>query len=148
MPEQGNYCRGVSGFYCLAEFIQAVLADKFAAPPGAVADKIHPAFYLLDCRFRQLQVEVVCQKGDDRFSVIQALLPGEANKKHVVHIPRIMAGLELPLDKVIHRVEVDECIDLTQQIADGYPNRAIIVGEHHHYLNQGRIFYLALDQPL
>lgn len=148
MPEQGNYRRGISGLYCLAEFIQAVLADKLAAPPGAVADKIHPAFYLLDCGLRQLQVEVVCQKGDDRFSVIQALLPGEANKQHVIHIPHIMGHLELALDKVIHWVEVDERIDLTQQIADGYPNRAIIGGEHHHYLNQGRIFYLALDQPL
>lgn len=89
-----------------------MLADKLTAPPGAVADKIHPAFYLLDCGLRQLQVEVVCQKGDDRFSVIQALLPGEADKKHVVHIPHIMAGLELPLNKMIHGVEVDERIDL------------------------------------
>lgn len=57
-----------------------------------------------------------------------------------------MLNPQTALDVVIEIVEVDQCKELAEQVADRNPDWPAIVGIEHHQVNQAVILDLALNQ--
>jgi hypothetical protein len=146
MAKDGDAAFQPTGAGAAAEGVEAVLADKAAAGPGAVADEVDAALAAGDAVAGKLQIQAAHQEGFDASRQGFGLIKAEAEQHHVVHIAAIFRYAQFALDVVIHRVEVDQGVKLTQQIADGDADGFAVVGKQHHQVNETAVFDFAFDE--
>lgn len=121
-----------------------MLADKSASAPGAISDKVDPTVGWCDRVFRQLQAEGR-DEFLDTFERRQALFSTQIEQDEVIDITAIHPRLELPLDEMIKRVEVDQSVGLRQQVADRDTNCLAVLGKQHEQINKTTVLDLVLD---
>lgn len=114
VAEDGNHALDILARDRRAVVVHRALADVAAARPGAVADKVHPAPHRRDGGVRKLKVQALADKRLDAVARINALLAREPKQHGIINIAAVAAHLELALDVVIQRIEIDQRVELRQ----------------------------------
>lgn len=129
-----------------AKGIEGMLAHESPARPGAIANEIDAVRDSRDGCFRELKVQPLGQEIADPGAAFDSLSTTQANQQQIIHVARVALHLQLALDEMVQRVQVDKREQLAEQVADRQPDRLAVIGEPHHHIHQARILEPALDQ--
>ena len=94
------------------ELEKGVFTNESASAPGAITDKVQASLDLLNTEPRQREVQIVCDKRDDRFQMLYAIRTTDTNQDKIIHIAHVLFDLENPLDKMIERIEINQRVHL------------------------------------
>lgn len=120
-----------------------MLADEPPTCPGAVTDKVDPASNGCDGVFREFQAKAG-NESLDPLERIQALSAAHAKDDEIIDVAAVAPGFELTLGKLVQRIQINQRVGLTQQVADWNAHRLAILGKEHHHLDKALVLDLAL----
>lgn len=101
MADDGNNGFEQATFCGLGEFVKAVFAHKAGAAPCAKANKIQPAFDLVQGVAGQTQAQLSSDEFLNLRQMADAGCAGFAKNYKVIHVAAVQPHTKLALDKVV-----------------------------------------------
>lgn len=89
-----------------------MLANESATAPGAISNEVQTALDLLNTEPGQREMQIVGDKGNDRFQMPYAIRSADTYKDKIIHIAHVLFDFQDTLDKMIERIEVDQRVHL------------------------------------
>lgn len=95
------------------ELKKGMLTNESATAPGTITDKVQTTLDFLNSEPGQREMQIVCDKSDDRFQMSYAIRTTDTYQDKVIHIAHVLFDFQDTLDKMIQRIKIDQRVHLT-----------------------------------
>ena len=136
--------QNISALQGLRKPMHRTTANEARAPPCPKTDEVESSSAILYRPSRKLQAETDIQPTLYLSQQNFRLASSDTENYEVINVTDILVTLELALDVLIQRVEIDERQQLRQQIADRKTSWLFPVSIGHHKINNSTILNLPL----